>query len=188
MLLIQTEQAWIEAVLADFNSFLLDHAACERKASSMAMSMVCHYPDKPLIVEAMTDIAVEELQHFRQVMRHVSARGLVMPPDVKDPYVTGLRKTMRKERDAFFLDRLLVASIVEARGHERFQLIANHVKDKSMQAFYQAIANSEEKHYVLFLDLAKAYFFEKTIEERLAELLKFEAEIIHSCQPRAALH
>ncbi len=188
MLLVQTPLAWVKTVLSDVDAFLLDHAACERKASGMAMSMLCHYPDKPRLVDVMTDLALEELQHFRQVMRHILARGLVLPPDTKDPYVTALRKAMRKEREAFFLDRLLLAAIIEARGAERFKLIADHIQDPALQSFYAAIARSEEKHYRLFLELAGIYFAADAIKERLGVLLEVEATIITSLALRAALH
>ena len=188
MLLVSTSEEWVKTVLQDFDAFLLDHAACERKASSMAMSMICHYPDKLKLVGAMTDLALEEMQHFKQVMKHILSRGLIMPPDVKDPYVVGLRNEMRKGTDVFFLDRLLVASIVEARGAERFKLVADHVEDASLKSFYDAIARSEERHYELFLDLAKVYFPEATIKERLDALLDVEASIVSALPLRAALH
>lgn len=188
MLLVATPLSWVSAVLSDMDAFLLDHAACERKASGMAMSMLCHYPDKPELVDAMTDLALEELQHFRQVMRYILERGLVLPPDTKDAYVVALRKEMRKEREAFLLDRLLLASIIEARGAERFKMIADHMTDSALQSFYAAIARSEEKHYLLFLELAGLYFDADVIKERLAALLEVEAIIITSLSHRAALH
>ncbi len=188
MLLVQTSVDWVNTVIQDMDTFLLDHAACERKASSMAMSMICHYPDRAQLVAAMTDLALEEMQHFRQVMRLILKRGLVLPPDTKDMYVIGLRDTMRKGREEFFLDRMLIASIIEARGAERFQMIADHVQEDSLKTFYAAIARSEEKHYELFLALAGVYFKEIDIKERLATLLEVEASIVASLPSRVALH
>ena len=99
--------AWLDAVLAAFNEFLIDHAANERKASAMAMSLVAHYPDRQELVTRMIDLALEEMNHFRQVVRLLQERGLVMAADEKDPYVNQLRSHVRKSRDEYFLDRLL---------------------------------------------------------------------------------
>ena len=92
-----TSSEWLNQVLDNFDEFLLDHAANERKASSMAMSMVAHYPDKPKLVAAMIDLALEELNHFRQVFRLSCERGLKLADDQKDPYVNDLHKHMRRQ-------------------------------------------------------------------------------------------
>src|SRR6056300_424079 len=110
-----TSSAWLETVMADFDNFLLDHASCEKKASGMAISMLSHYPDKPELVREMLNLAVEELNHFRDVVR------LILE---KDQYIQRLHKAMDKGKEAYMLDRLLIASIVEARGAERFGIIA----------------------------------------------------------------
>jgi len=185
---IKTSREWVETVLADFDSFLLDHAACERKASSMAMSMLAHYPDQKSLVAAMVDLAVEELQHFKQVMQIIQERGLVEAADKKDPYVNQLRNVMRKGREEFFLDRLLVAGVIEARGCERFGLVANALEAGELKSFYEAITRSEDRHHELFIELALEYFPEGQIKERLGEMLDIEANIIESLPLRAALH
>ena len=183
-----TPAQWVEAVLADFNRFLIDHAQAEKKASGMAMSMLSHYPDKPELVEAMLDLSIEELAHFREVMKLMQKRGLQLTPDEKDPYVNGIRQHMRKGREVYLLDRLLTGAIIEARGCERFGLIAKHHPDKSLQDFYQRIADSEAKHHLLFIELACLYFDDSTVAERLDELLSIEADIAQALPYRAALH
>jgi len=189
-LLYKTTSDWTDTVINHFDLFLVDHAACERKASSMAMSMVAHYPDRHKLVSAMVDLAVEEMVHFKQVMQHILARNLVLPPDEKDPYVNQLRSHIRKERDAYFLDRLLLASIIEKRGAERFKLVADALTELNhpLKSFYSAIAKSEDRHYTLFLLLAEHYFSQDEITLRLATLLTMEAEIIKALPLRAALH
>ncbi|MFT6053014.1 MAG: tRNA-(ms[2]io[6]A)-hydroxylase, partial [Halioglobus sp.] len=99
----------------NFDRFLLDHAAAEKKASGMALSMVSHYPDRPELVIAMTDLAIEELTHYREVVKWIHSRGLQTAADKKDLYVLALRKFIRKESEEYLLDRLLVGSIIEAR-------------------------------------------------------------------------
>lgn len=187
-LLTKTAKEWTQCVIENMDSFLIDHAACERKASSMAISMLTHYPDKKEIVSAMTDLALEELSHFRQVMQFIFERNITITPDEKDPYINQLLKHMGRGKDAYFLDRLLLASIIEKRGHERFYLIACALNESKLKNFYHAIAKSEAKHYELFLELAHLYFPKETIRKRLQKLLCIEAKIVDELAIRPALH
>lgn len=183
-----TPDAWTEAVMADFDSFLLDHAAAEKKASGMAISMLSHYPDKVELVAAMADLAVEELTHYREVVKWIHRRGLLTAADRKDPYVLAVRAAIRKGREAYLLDRLLTASIIEARGAERFALVAQALPAGPLQKFYQSIARSEARHFELFLDLAHQYLPAPQIAQRWDELLDIEAGIVAALPIRAALH
>ena len=180
--------AWTDAVMADFDSFLLDHAAAEKKASQMAISMLSHYPDRVELVAAMADLAIEELTHYREVVKWIHQRGLVTAADTKDSYVLAFRESIRKGRDEYMLDRLLIASIIEARGAERFALVAEALEEGPLKKFYQSIARSEERHYELFLELAQKYLPAPMIEQRWEELLDIEAGIIANLPIRAALH
>ncbi|MCV6613788.1 MAG: tRNA-(ms[2]io[6]A)-hydroxylase, partial [Cellvibrionaceae bacterium] len=96
-----TPQAWTDAVLDDMDSFLIDHAAAEKKASGMANSMLSHYPDKTELVSAMIDLSIEEMMHFREVVKLMHERGLILQADSKDPYVNEFRKAIRKGSDAY---------------------------------------------------------------------------------------
>tara|TARA_B100000965_G_C19368226_1_gene659114 strand:- start:58 stop:636 length:579 start_codon:yes stop_codon:yes gene_type:complete len=187
-LLIETNPSWLQAVLRDFDSFLQDHAAAEKKASGMAISMLSHYPDRILLVTKMADLAIEELTHYREVLRWIHSRGLVTAPDTKDLYVLGLRHVIRKETDTYLLDRLLTASVIEARGAERFALIADAIEMPPLKNFYQSLAKSEARHYRLFLDLAKEYFDSSVIELRWNQILNIEAKVVSELPIRAALH
>ena len=184
----QTPPAWLDAVLGDFDSFLLDHAAAERKASAVALSLISHYPDREVLVSAMMDIAREELEHFHQVYRRLVARGLALAPDRKDLYVGALRERIRRGRDAYFLDRLLVAAIVEGRGCERFGLIADAIDDPALADFYAVIATSESRHHEIFVEIAHTYFDRVEVDARLDVLLDDEAQIMLGLEIRAALH
>jgi len=184
-------KAWMEAVLADFDSFLLDHAACERKASAMAMHLAAHYRDRRALVDAMVDLACEELDHFRQVYRIASERGLELAPDEKDAYVNavnGLSRKGTRDGEGYFLDRLLLAGIVEARGCERFGMIAEALPEGRLKSFYLQIELSESRHRDLFLGLAGEYFSQSEVAPRQAELLEAEAQIVARLPIRAALH
>ncbi len=180
--------AWLSAVLADFDAFLLDHAAAERKASAVALSLITHYPDRGELVAAMMDLAREELEHFYQVYRRIEERGLILGPDRKDPYVKDMRAELRGGRDDYFLDRLLMSAIVEARGCERFGMIAGGMTDPSLRSFYCEIAASEARHDALFVELARTYFSRVSVEARLDALLDAEAKIVEGLAIRPALH
>ena len=184
----QTDPEWVTTVLENFDEFLLDHAAAEKKASGMAISMLSHYPDRIELVSAMTDLAVEELTHYREVVKWIHQRGQITVADTKDHYVVEFRKCMRQGREEYFLDRLLIAGIIEARGAERFGLIGEALEPGALKVFYQSIARSEERHYELFIELAELYIDKGKIEQRFSELLDAEAKIAASLPLKAALH
>lgn len=184
----ESSDIWLQTVLADFDIFLLDHAANEKKASGVALNLVAHYPDKPDLVAAMIDLAIEELSHYRDVFKLIRERHLTPPPDQKDPYVNQLRGLIRKGSENYFLDRLLVAAVIEARGLERFTKIAMALPDGALKNFYQAIAHSEARHANLFLDLAEQYCAAAMIQPRLEKLLMSEAQILTDLPYRAMLH
>ena len=183
-----TSPEWINTVLADFDSFLLDHAACERKASATAMNFVAHYPDRKELVAAMIDLAREELEHFHLVYQQIAQRGLTLASDTKDPYVGRLAREYREGSEVYFLDRLLVAGIVEARGCERFGLVAAALPPGPLKDFYRGIARSEVRHKDVFLNLARVYFGAPEIEARLTQLLEIEARVVEALPLRAAVH
>ena len=183
-----TQSQWVEAVLADFNTFLSDHASAEKKASGMALSMASHYPDRPDILTAMADLAIEELAHYKQVINLILKRGLVPQSDRKDNYVAELNRKARKGRDEFLLDRLLIAALIERRGAERFELIAHHLEDTQLANFYRNLAKSEARHWVLFVNLASGNYPENQIVSRFNELSEIENRILSGLPISARLH
>jgi len=184
----KTPFEWTVPVLENFDAFLQDHAAAEKKASGMAVSMLSHYPDRKKLVRAMTDLAIEELIHFKQVVKLLQARDVQLGNDAKDIYIKEIRALFRHGQEVFFLDRLLVAGVIEARGHERFSLVAEALPEGKEKEFYVAIAKSEEKHKNLFVELAYEYFDKTEVDERLEEILIAEAAICEKLPFKAALH
>ena len=184
----KTQYPWVEVVLADFNAFLSDHASAEKKASGMALSMASHYPDRPDILIAMTDLAIEELAHYKQVINLILKRGLIPQSDRKDTYVTELNRKARKGRNEFLLDRLLIAALIERRGAERFELIAHHLEDAQLANFYRNLAKSEARHWVLFVNLASGNYPESQIVSRFNELSEIENRILSRLPISARLH
>ncbi|MGE5278384.1 MAG: tRNA-(ms[2]io[6]A)-hydroxylase [Acidobacteriota bacterium] len=184
----RTPAAWIEAVMADFDSFLLDHAACERKASATAMALVAHYPDREELVRECIALAREELEHFGRVWEELTERGLVLGADTRNPYMARLAREYRKGSDDYFLDRLLVTGIIEARGCERFGLVAAALPEGPLKQLYRDFARSEVRHHELFLDLARRYFQPKAVAARLEELLVVERRVVEELPVRAAMY
>jgi tRNA-(ms[2]io[6]A)-hydroxylase len=184
----QTHPAWIEVVLQDFDSFLIDHAACERKASATALKLVSHYSDRTVLVRELIHFAQEELEHYARVMEIILDRGLSNQPDEKDPYVGALMGLLKRGSDRYFLDRLLVSGIVEARGCERFGLVADGLQPGPLKGFYSEITRSEARHHGLFVRLAREYFPVQRVQSRLDELLDAEAEILADLPLRPAVH
>ncbi len=184
----KTPGVWAERIVEAMDVFLPDHAAAEKKASSMAMTMVSHYPDRPELVTAMVDLALEELNHFRSVVKIMQERGLTLLPDEKDPYVNALRRNSRQGTGVYLMDRLLIAGIVEARGAERFGMVAAALPEGELKRFYDVITRSEKGHEDLFLQFAEKYFDSNEVQQRLDELLIAEAEIVSNLPIRLALH
>lgn len=185
---VPSPPAWVQCVTERFDQFLLDHAAAEKKAAGMALSMLSHYPDKARLVTAMSELAVEEMVHFREVVKLIQERGLQLTADEKDPYVNEVRSWIRQGSEEYLLDRLLTGAVIEARGAERFKLVADALCAGSLERFYQSLARSEARHYELFLDLAAEYFPAKTVEARWQELLTAESRCMQALPIRAALH
>ena len=175
-------------VLADFDAFLVDHAACERKASATALKLVSHYSDRTMLVRELIPFAQEELEHFAQVMRIILDRGLATRPDEKDPYVGTLMKLIRRGSEHYFLDRLLILGVVEARGCERFGMVAEALDPGPLKSFYAEITRSEARHHGLFVRLAREYFSPDGVQRRLDELLDAEATIVQGLPLRPAVH
>jgi tRNA 2-(methylsulfanyl)-N6-isopentenyladenosine37 hydroxylase len=183
----RTPPAWLDAVRSNFSAFLEDHAACERKASATAMTLAAHYRDKTELVTAMVELACEELEHFRRVYEIIVRRGGSLAADSRDMYVGKLLALVRRGPDFYLLDRLLVAGVVEARGCERFRLLAEGL-DSDLAPFYLDFARGEARHAALFVRLAKIYFSADLVHRSLDQLLASEAEIVASLPLRPALH
>jgi len=185
----QTPSAWTDAVMNDFNSFLQDHADCERKASSMALSFVAKCPDKVKIIPALIETALEELEHFQQVYKIMEKRGVQLQHEMKqDVYIKKLMDCSRSSPEERLLDRFLMASIIECRGTERFRLVAEGLDDTELKKFYKMLWTSEAKHGNIFVEMALEYYPRDEVYKRLEELNDKEAEICASLPVRAALH
>lgn len=188
-LVCESNPVWVEAVMNDFNSFLQDHANCERKASAMATSFVAKYPNRVEIIPELIETAIEELEHFQSVYKLMQERGIELVHEIsQDMYVKQLLGLCHSGREERFRDRLLLASIIECRGAERFMLVSEVLQDQELKKFYRELWASEAKHGHIFVKMALNYFDEKDVYDRLKELNEQEGEILNSLPIKAALH
>jgi len=184
-----SSQEWIDCVMDNFDDFLKDHADCERKASSMAMSFVAKYPDRTEIIPELIHTGIEELDHFRLVYKIMEQRGVQLNHSIpEDLYVKQLLKHCHSDREKRFRDRLIIASIVENRGFERFKLVSENIKDQELARFYHMIYVSEAKHGHIFVEMALNYFDRDEVFKRWEELAQAEADILNKLELKPALH
>ena len=174
----ETDQKWLELVIDNVDKLLADHAYCEQKAAASAMSLINKYPDDPFLVRSMLKLAHEELEHFEQLYEILQARGIPLGAIDKDPYVAELLPLCRKHGKESLIDRLLVASLIEARSAERFFLLADHLPDPELRAIYKDLSVTESRHHTQFVNLAYNYAPREEVKARLDELSRLEAEIV----------
>ncbi len=189
-LTVATSPAWVDAVMADVPAFLQDHADCERKASAMAMSLVAKYPDRLEIIPELIATGVEELEHFQQVYEIMRERGIPLAKEIEaDPYIKALMALIHSDSQRRFLDRLLLASIIECRGAERFRLVSEAMTDdEQLRVFYHDLWVSEAKHGHIFVKMALEYFEKDQVYDRLGYLNDEEGKIVAGLDFRPGLH
>jgi tRNA 2-(methylsulfanyl)-N6-isopentenyladenosine37 hydroxylase len=187
---LATDARW--AYLAEHNlaELLSDHAFCEHKAATNALTMIVHFPELTEMVEMLSQVAMEELEHFRQVHQLIAERGWRLGNDKKDHYVNELLKFVRKgiNRETYLIDRLLFAAMIEARSCERFKLLANTIQDKALAEFYHQLMISEANHYTIFIKLAKKYATTIDVDHRWCEFLAFEKSVVEKYGNEPTMH
>lgn len=188
VLRVATDARWLPLALEHFDLVLSDHAHAEKKAAANALSLLQAYPEVPGLPAAMARLAREESAHLAKVLQVMERRGLTLQKDEGDPYVQGLLKLMRSPTQERRLDRFIAAGIVEARSHERLQLLADGLTDAPLKRFYGELAKSEDGHQRLFLRFARAVAEEQAVQARLELFLEQEATLLRTLPVRAAIH
>ena len=186
-LLTNTHLDWVQVVLESFPEFLQDHAQCEQKAMATAMSLLSRFSGKEALVEPMICLAKEELAHFHEVYRLMRKRGIELSKKTEDPYAKALSAHIRHGEEDYFLDKLLVCSLIEARSAERFELLSQHLSEEPWKGFYRSLAQSEKGHWRVFYRIAYHYYGQEA-SRRLDELAKCESECLASTPVRACVH
>jgi tRNA-(ms[2]io[6]A)-hydroxylase len=185
----RTDSRWLAQVETDLDSILIDHAHCEKKAAGTAMNLLFAYgTTAPAICEELSEIVVEELDHFRQVLALLKERGSRYQSLKPSSYGKKLNELVRPGEPQRAIDRLLIASLIEARSCERFSLLKQHVPDAKLAEFYGSLFESEARHHSAYVRMARNFGEEEAIRERLEELAAAEAEIIAEGDPLPRMH
>lgn len=188
-LIYKTPIEWAKQAVEDMDAFLQDHADAERKVANMCLSLIAKYPNRVEIIDELIQISVEELLHFKQVYELIRYRGQELNGVFqKDPYIKGLMSIVRSDSEQLFMDRLIIASVAELRGSERFKLIGEVCEDQKLAKFYKNLHLQELEHIDSFIKMAKIYFDHEQVDIRTKEILKKEAEVSSALPWRSAIH
>ena len=182
----RTPQTWIDSALANQDLLLIDHAHCEKKAASTALSLMYRYVDNTELLNKMSRLAREELRHFEQVLAIMKKRGVTYAHLSPARYAAGLREAVRTEDPGRLVDVLIVGAIIEARSCERFAALAPSL-DEKLAEFYNSLLKSEARHYQDYLKLAEQANG-GPVGDRVAEFLAIEQKLIESPDSEFRFH
>ena len=187
---LPTDPRWVNIAEKNIQEILTDHAFCEIKAASTAISLMVSFPEYTELVKEMPILAKEEMCHFELVHNIIIDRGWTLGRDRKDHYVIKLLSFFPKggSRTTQLVHRLLYAALIEARSCERFKILSENLKDKELALFFRSLMESEAGHYTLFLNFARKYGDRKVVDEKWQNLLIFEAEIMKSLGSKETIH
>jgi len=189
---METDPRWVDIANKNLEEVLIDHAFCEQKAASNAISIIVQYPKYTDLVKDMTAICMEEMQHFDMVHQKLLDRGLKLGFERKDPYVNDLSKYLKKNADGskenHFVNQMLFAAMIEARSCERFKILSENLNDKDLKKFYKELMESEARHYTTFLKYARKYSTTIDVKKKWKEFLSFEAELMKSYGTNETIH
>lgn len=188
---LPTDPRWINVAKQNLEEVLTDHAYCEQKAASFAISLIIGFPENTELVSAMTDLALEEMSHFKMVHDLIIERGYTLGRERKDEYVLQLLSFFPKggSKNDHLIHKLLCAALIEARSCERFRILSEELTDKKLRSFYRKLMISEANHYTLFLKLARKYGTSKEkVDQKWQSLLDFEADVIKQLGSKESIH
>lgn len=186
----ETETSWAEIAKDNLQQILTDHAFLEQKAASNAVSIIINYSEETELVKEMSNIAIEEMQHFKMVHLLMVKRGMVLGREQKNDYAIRLQKFFPKTKDRTeaLIQRLLVAALIEARSCERFKVFSENMEDEELKKFYKNLMISEANHYTTFLQFARTYQDKEIVDKKWKALLAFEAEMMKERGTLAKIH
>ncbi|MGB5435787.1 MAG: tRNA-(ms[2]io[6]A)-hydroxylase [Maribacter sp.] len=187
---LPTDPRWVNIVEKNIDEILTDHAYCEQKAASTAISLIVSFPEYTELTQEMVALSREEMGHFKMVHDRIIARGQTLGRDRKDLYVVELMKFFPKggSRTDQLVHRLLYAALIEARSCERFRLLSEELKDKDLAEFYHKLMVSEAGHYTMFLKFARKYGDLAEVNKKWEDLLDYEATIMKDLGKNETVH
>ncbi len=183
-----TPSRWLDQVTANLDQLLLDHAHCEKKAAGVALNLLFAYVENAELCRAMTEIVQEELAHFHLVRELLDRRGIAFRRVRPGRYGERLHALVRKLEPGRAVDRLLVASLIEARSCERFGLLRDHLEDRELAEFFGSLFESEARHHTTYVRLAKHFAPDDVVRSRLVELAEAEAALILEGEAMPRMH
>jgi tRNA-(ms[2]io[6]A)-hydroxylase len=182
---------WVKNVVeSNIEELLTDHAFCEQKAASNAITLIVQNPNLSDLVQEMTALVQEEMEHFKRVHDIILERGFVLGRERKDNYVNELRKfiVMGGGRNVQLIDRLLFSAMIEARSCERFKVLSENINDTQLSEFYHELMISEATHYSMFIRLAKKYAGDVDVDARWKQYLVYEAQVVQNYGKGETIH
>lgn len=188
---LPTDPLWVKNIVeSNIEEILTDHAFCEQKAASNAITLIVQNPELSDLVQEMAELAKEEMDHFKRVHDIILDRGYVLGRERKDNYVNELLKFLKKggSRREQLIDRLLFAAMIEARSCERFKVLSENIGDKFLAEFYHELMVSEAGHYATFIKLARKYAEGQDVDKRWNDFLEYEAEVIQNYGKKETVH
>ena len=187
---LPSDPRWVNIAEKNLEEILSDHAFCEQKAASTAISLIVSFPEYTELVQEMIALVEEEMSHFKMVHDLILERGFSLGRDRKDAYVLKLLQFFPKggSRTTQLVHRLLLAALIEARSCERFRLLSEHLEDKKLAKFYRKLMISEANHYTSFLGFARQYGDKDDVNKKWNDLLEFEANIMKSLSISESIH
>ncbi|MGJ8666192.1 MAG: tRNA-(ms[2]io[6]A)-hydroxylase [Patiriisocius sp.] len=188
---LATDPRWVTIVESNLEEILTDHAWCEQKAATNAITIITLNSEHVELVTELLKLAQEELEHFEMVHEIIKKRGYKLGRERKDHYVNQLFQFTRSKtnnRKEAMVDRLLFSAMIEARSCERFKLLSERINDKELSEFYRELMISEAGHYTTFLGFARQYGEGVDVEKRWKELIEFEGELIKSYGKKETIH
>ena len=185
-----TDPRWANIAESNLEEILTDHCWCEQKAATNAITLITYNSEHEDLVTELTEIAIEEMEHFKMVHDIIKERGYTLGRERKDDYVNQLVKFCKKDgsRNDAFIDRLLFAAMIEARSCERFRVLSQNIKDEELAKFYYDLMVSEANHYTTFLKFARKYSERIDVDKRWKEWLEFEGNLIQSYGTKEHIH
>lgn len=183
-----TAPHWVERAIAAIDEILLDHAHCEKKAASTAVSLLFRYPERSELLQPLACLAREELEHFESVLAVLRKRGIAFRRLIPSPYASALLDAVRREEPARALDTLLCLSLIEARSCERMKLLADALEDRELRELYTGLLASEARHHRTYVDLARTVAPDDEVRVRLSALAWQEAEVLAAQPAMPRLH
>src|SRR6056300_1316349 len=187
---LPTDPRWVNIVEKNIKEILTDHAYCEQKAASTAISLIVSFPEYTELVQEMVALVKEEISHFKMVHDKIIERGWVLGRDRRDDYIVQLIKFFPKggSRTTQLVHRLLYAALIEARSCERFRLLSEELKDQELAKFYRNLMISEANHYTMFLNFARQYGGRELVDPKWNDLLEYEAGIMKNLGTKSEVH